>query len=381
MAIPRPVRTCFISPLGYGLYDRASRQPFGGAEVQFHLLSGELARDPGFEVSVLTTVADAPGSEPLGRLRLVKRKAGGRVAQARWKGYAAALLEMGRLLKSIDADVYLHAAAGAEVGAYALICRLLRRRFVYVVVSSADLDDPYGNVVGPLKWLYPLGLRLADAIVCQTEEHRAALKTRSGRQSVLIRPGHVSESSASGTGTGILWVGRAHPLKQPGMFVDLAERLPEERCVIVIMQDRLHPDVMRNVRARAAGLRNLTLHEDVPLHDVGRFFEDAKLFVNTSTYEGFPNTFVQAAFQAVPILSWTVDPDGVLAGHGIGACAGGSFERLVTQAEQLCADEPRRADLGRRASEYAQEYHGLERSVRELKAMLQSLAAGRAGFR
>jgi len=388
-AIPRPVRTCFISPLGYGLYNRASRYPFGGAEVQFYLLSGELARDPAYEVTVLTTVKDAPGTEQHGRLTLIKRTAGGRLsggaagrlsAPARWKGYAGAFLEMRRLLKSIDADLYLHAGAGVEVGAYALICRLLRKPFVYVVVSSADLDEPYGKVGGPLKRLYPMGLRLADMIVCQTEEHQVALKARYGRTSALIRPGHViavrmPEDPASAGKTGILWVGRGHPLKQPEMFLDLAERLPKERFVMVIMQDPLHPGVMRQVRARAAGLRNLTLQEDVPWSDVGRFFEEAKLFVNTSTYEGFPNTFVQAAMQAAPILSWKVDPDGVLARHGIGACAGGSFERLVAQAGQFCAEEPRRAGMGRRAREYALEFHDLQRSVAELKAMVQSLTA------
>ncbi len=390
MAVPLPARICFISPLGYGLYNQTSRYPFGGAEVQFYLLSRELTRDPAYEISVLTTVTDAPGTEQHGRLTLIKRMAGGRLsagraagwlsAPARWTGYAAAFMEMYRLLKSIDADLYVHAGAGVEVGAYAVICRLLRRRFVYVVVSSADLDDPHGNVGGPLKGLYPLGLRVADAIICQTKEHQAALNARYGRESALIRPGHdipghMPEVPAPGGRTGIVWVGRGHPLKQPELFVDLAERLPKERCVMVIMQDSLHPGVMRNVRARAAGLRNLTLHEDVPLNDVGRFFEEAKLFVNTSTYEGFPNTFVQAAMQAVPILSWSVDPDGVLARHGIGVCAGESFERLVAQAEQLCAEEPRRADMGRRARAYAREYHDLQRSVGELKSLVQSLTA------
>ncbi len=391
MAASPPVRICFISPLGYGLYNQASQYPFGGAEVQFYLLSRELARDPAYEVSVLTTVADAPGTEQHGHLTLIKRTAGGRLSTgraagwlavpARWKGYAAAFMEMYRLLKSIDADLYIHAGAGVEVGAYALICRLLRRRFMYVVVSSADLDDPYGKVGGPLKWLYPTGLRLADRIVCQTEEHQAALNVRYGRESALIRPGHeipghMPEISAPGGKTGVLWVGRGHPLKQPELFLDLAERLPKERCVMVIMQDPLHPGVMQNIRARASGLGNLTLHRDVPWSDVGRFFEEAKLFVNTSTYEGFPNTFVQAAMQAAPILSWAVDPDGVLARHGIGSCAGGSFERLVAQAEQLCAEESRRADMGRRARDYAREYHDLHRSVGELKAMAQLLRAG-----
>ncbi len=388
----RPTRVCFISPLGYGLYSQASRYPFGGAEVQFYLLSRELACDPAYAVSVLTTVADAPGTEQHGRLTLIKRTAGGRLstgwaavwlsAPARWKGYAAAFMEMYRLLKSIDADLYIHAGAGVEVGAYALICRLLRSRFMYVVVSSADLDDPYGKVGGPLKWLYPLGLRLADMIVCQTEEHQAALNVRYGRESALIRTGHdipvrVPDASASGGKNGVLWVGRGHPLKQPELFLDLAERLPKERCTMLIMKDERHADLWQGVLSRAATLKNVTVREAVlPWDEVDRLFTDAKLFVNTSTYEGFPNTFVQAAMRATPILSWAVDPDCVLARHRIGFCADRSFERLAEEAERLCASEPQRAEMGRRGWEYAKDHHDLHRSVGELKAMAQSLMAG-----
>jgi hypothetical protein len=82
---------------------------------------------------------------------------------------------------------------------------------------------------------------------------------------------------------------------------------------------------------------------------------------------------VQAALQAAPILSWKVDPDGVLTKHGIGACAGRSFERLAAEAERLCASEPQRAEMGRRGWEYAKDHHDLHRSVAELKALVQSL--------
>lgn len=392
----RPIKVCFISPLGYGLYNPASQSPFGGAEVQFFLLAHELAQDPAFEVAVLTTVPDSPGTEPQGRLTLVKRQgqgrrsvganAAGRDRLRAWRGYGAAFGEMWSLFRELDADVYLHAGAGVEVGAYALIGRLLRRRFVYVLVSSADLSDPYGKVEGPLKRLFPLGMRLADAVVCQTQEHLAALKARYHREGVLIRTGHPlpSRPPAAGAQDGkstILWAGRAHPLKQPGMFLDLIARLPQERGVMVIMRDDCHPTLLEDVRAQAAGLRNLTLHEDVPWRDIGRFFEEAKLFVNTSTYEGFPNTFVQAAMQATPILSWTVDPDGVLARHRIGLCAGGSFEKLVALAGQLCAAEATRDAWGRRALAYAREHHDLHRSAAALKALMKSLAPQARGGR
>jgi glycosyltransferase involved in cell wall biosynthesis len=369
-----PVKVCFISPLGYGLYRPDGGYAFGGAEVQFHLLATRLAADPAFEVVVLTTVRDAPGVERHGPVTVVKRHGRDRLARGSLRGYASAFLEMRRALREIDADVYLHAMAGVEVGAYAVICRLLRRRFAYVVVSSADLCEPNGLVRGPLAWLYPLGLRMADAIVCQTGEHLAMLQDRYGRRGALIRAGHPLVQPAAQDRTAVLWVGRGHPLKQPEMFLALAERLPQERCVLVIMRDEAHDELLRSVRERAAGLPNVTMHENVPLRDVGRFFEQAKLFVNTSTYEGFPNTFVQAALQGVPILSWRVDPDSVLTRHGIGVCAGGSFDRLVASAQQVCASKDLCGEIGRRAAAYAREHHDLEGSVAELKALVRALA-------
>jgi len=372
-ALSRPLRVCFISPLGYGLYNRSSGYPFGGAEVQFYLLANELARDPAYRVTVLVTVREEPGMESRGALTIVKRKGKGRLALGGILSAVSAFCDMLGQLRAIDADVYLHAGAGGEVGAYALICRLLRRRFVYVVASSADLSDANGHVRGPWRGLFPLGCRLAHAVVCRTDEQMRRFRTRYRCEGVLIRTGHpVPPPPATGAKSTVLWVGRMHPLKQPEMFLDLAGRLPNERFVMVFTHDEVHEDLCRSIRSRAAALPNVAVHEDVAWQDVGRFFEEAKLFVNTSTYEGFPNTFVQAAMQATPILSWTVDPDGALTRHRIGYCAGGSFERLAEETERICASKPHRADMGSRARDYARQYHDLQQSVRELKALVQS---------
>lgn len=371
-----PVRVCFISPLGYGLYNEASGYPFGGAEVQFYLLANELARDPGYHVTVLVTVRDRPGIERCGPLTVVKRQGRDRLSRGGLSAAASAFRDLYRHLRDIGADLYLHAGAGVEVGAYALICRLLRRRFVYVVASSADLSEKDGAPRGPWWSLFPLGIRLAHTVVCRTDEQLRRLKLRYGREGVLIRTGHPVPSAPAFAPNGksiILWVGRMHPLKQPELFLDLAERLPKERFVMVVMGDKSQDRWRRSLLSRAAALPNVTVHENVPWRDIGRWFEEAKLFVNTSRYEGFPNTFVQAALHATPILSWAVDPDGVLTRHRIGYCAGRSFERLAEEAERLCASDPQRAAMGRRARDYARQYHDLERSVRELKALVRTL--------
>lgn len=380
----RPIRVCLISPLGYGLYNPESGYPFGGAEVQFFLLARELSADPILEVLVLTTVAERPGAERYGSLTLVKRRGRKRLAVPAGRGwlarlraarrYGAAFFEMRRLMRTIDADVYLHAGSGVEVGAYALICRLLRRRFVWVVASSEDLARPGGLVTGPLQRLFPTGVILADAVVCRTKEQQRLLRTRYRRDGVLIRTGHPVAPQAPDRKSTVLWVGRIHPIKQPELFLALAERLPQEPCVMVAMRNEAHEGLWNVVRDRAAALPNLTVHEDVPWHEVGRLFEDAKLLVNTSTYEGFPNTFVQAALHGTPILSWGVDPDGVLSRQEIGRCAGRSFDVLVEEATRLCRSVSLREELGARARRYASAHHDLNLTVDRFKRLVKSLA-------
>ncbi len=377
------MKVCFISPLGYGLYAQDGGYPFGGAELQFYLLSGELAEDSNFRVTVLTTVNGSPTTERRGAITLIARRGRARLtvpSHLTWlawclavSNYGVAFLKMWNLLRHIDADVYLHAGAGVEVGAYAMICRLLRRRFVYVVASSADVEGSYDKVRGPLRRLYPMGVRLADAVVCRTREQQSWLRARYRRAGVLIRTAHPARAAPSRDKSTVLWVGRAHPLKQPLMFLDLAHRLPSEPFVMIIMDDPHHNGLLKAIRDRAATLANLTLHENVGRDRIADFFERAKLFVNTSTYEGFPNTFVEAAMHGAPILSWTVNPDGVLGRHRIGLCAGGSFDQLAASAGELCASEVRREELGSRAAAYALEHHNLTRCAGELKALLNSL--------
>lgn len=378
------LRVGFISPLGYGLYRPESRLPFGGAEVQFYLLAREMAKDDRRRVSVLTTVAQAPGSEEQGPVTVVRRQGLRRLESSlgpfrRGRGYVEAFRDMYRQLRAMGADVYLHSGSGVEVGAYAVICRLLRKRFVYVVASSADLDEPYGKVRGPLRWLYPVGLRLADAIVCRTEEQRARLRERYGRSAALIRTGHpVPEPGSDPSGTGsILWVGRAHPLKQPDLFLDLAERLPYERFVMVAMPDSAHPGLSEALSRRAAALPQVTFQEGAAWEQSDRFFSQAKLFVNTSTYEGFPNTFVQAAMHRVSILSWRVNPDSVLTVHRIGACADGSFERLVEETGRFAGNDDLRRETGDRARRYAETHHDLAQAAEAFDALLRRVAGRR----
>ena len=383
----RPLKVCFISPLGYGLHHPEVKVPFGGAEVQSYLSARALARVPGFDVSVLTTVGEQPFTEVIEGLTLIARRTKGRLTEEsrgaissgsftvrRYTRYMAALWEMWAQFRDIDADVYIHAGAGVEVGAYALICRLLRRHFIYVIASSIDLALPYGSVSGPLKWLYPFGVRHAQAVICRTEDQQAALHNGYRRRGIVIRTAHPIPPESSANRRSVLWAGRIHPLKQPRLFLDLAERCPEQAHVMVGMRDSAQGELWESICGRARGLPNLSFEPNLPLHRMDDLFATARVFVNTSAYEGFPNTFVQATLHGVPIVSWVVNPDRVLTDQRVGFCADGSFDHLVSSVRRLSLDERLYEDYARRARTYGVEYHSLERSVSQLKELLVSLA-------
>jgi glycosyltransferase involved in cell wall biosynthesis len=71
------------------------------------------------------------------------------------------------------------------------------------------------------------------------------------------------------------------------------------------------------MRARAATLGNLKFHGQVPYQEIGDFFDRARLFVNTSDVEGFPNTYLQAWARGIPVVGF-FDPDGTIAREGLG---------------------------------------------------------------
>jgi glycosyltransferase involved in cell wall biosynthesis len=108
----------------------------------------------------------------------------------------------------------------------------------------------------------------------------------------------------------VLWVGTVHDYKRPHWFLDVAERLPQRRFVMIggpsVGGERLKPGYFEAVRSRAARLPNVEFTGFLPLEEVERWFDRARLLVLTSVYEGMPNVFLQAWARGVPTVA-TVD--------------------------------------------------------------------------
>jgi hypothetical protein len=111
-----------------------------------------------------------------------------------------------------------------------------------------------------------------------------------------------------------------------------------------------HEALYTQIEAAAQALPNLRFLGPVPYHDVNAHYERARVFVNTSDSEGFPNSYLQAWRRGTPSVAF-FDPDAVIARHGLGAAVAGldamvaEVRRLATQRDDWLAAHRRCIDF------------------------------------
>jgi glycosyltransferase involved in cell wall biosynthesis len=82
--------------------------------------------------------------------------------------------------------------------------------------------------------------------------------------------------------------------------------------------------------------------------------------VCTSDYEGFPNIFLEAWSEGLPIVS-TFDPDGLIAERGLGAVADPHVDSLAARLAKLLESAERWRAASAAARRYYLENHTVDR--------------------
>ncbi|HLY48996.1 MAG TPA: glycosyltransferase family 4 protein [Solirubrobacteraceae bacterium] len=356
-----PTRDVAIyAPQGSALYVEDS-PAVGGAERQMALVARGLAQAGLRVCHVLSPIPGLPASFDGVELitehpRAPRRLPGsmiGRVTEA---------------LAKADARVYIQRSAGLATLLVGGFARLHGRAFIYSASSAFDLT--HAGPLDPLEGIgFRIGLPLAHAVVVQTYDQLATAQRRRGLvqiPSICEPPGPISR----GERDIFLWVGRPARYKNPGVFVELARAVPEARFVMVGLQtSALSTDGMKNPPA------NLDVRPPLAQLHLAKLYTRAIAVVNTSDFEGFPNTFLEGWAHGALALSLNVDPDGVLRKHRLGICAAGSLETLAGLARELWRDRHEDQTLRRQAVRYVADHHAAEAVANRWCALIQRFLA------
>jgi glycosyltransferase involved in cell wall biosynthesis len=342
------MHVCFVAPLAWPVLSRDPRiAVVGGAEVQQSILARLLAAH-GHRVSMITLdygQADPSRIDGVTVHKAFAPRAGLPVVRF----LHPRLTAMWSALRRADADVYYVRSTSMWLWLVTEFCRRHGKRSVYAGASDRDFDPDTGGQVRYARdrWLFRRGLAAADAIVAQNEAQRASCLANHGREAVVIPSCYPLEGKdASQTADLVLWVGMLHENKRPELFVELARRLPQRRFVLIGGPRPGAQAYYERIRAQAAAVPNLEMTGFLPLPEVEPWFDRARVLVNTSTYEGMPNTFLQAWARGVPTVA-TVDVGAPV--HRVAP----RIEDLVREVENAFAD----ASLGARCREHFARNH------------------------
>jgi glycosyltransferase involved in cell wall biosynthesis len=219
----------------------------------------------------------------------------------------------------------------------ALFCRRFRKRFVFRAASDADCDRSRLLVrFARDRWLYAYGLRRAHAILVQSASQAQTLARSYGLASRAAGMLVDKPSPVAARDIDVLWVGNIRRVKRPDRILELAGRLPEARIHLVGGPLPGEEALFREVRQRAAARANVSFHGRLSYWDANDLYGRARVLVNTSEVEGFPNSYLQAWIRGVPVVT-LIDPDRVIEREGLGAAAT-SPAQIPDAVRQLLGD-------------------------------------------
>ncbi len=358
-------RICFVSLTSYPLLSGKRMAYVGGAEVDQVLLARELVKH-GFDVSFITySEGRQGGMENAGDIEVIKAFQRDNTPKSNLLSRSLRFLSiscyMWRAMQKAAADNYFSEGVSAVV---ALFCYLKRRRFVYCIPSDRDVVK--GNIISH-RFIDELSKRLvaklASAIVTQNEHQAKMLRQNFNRECVVIPPayplsaGDPKEKKA--TPPIVLSVANIRPVKQPEIFLQLAEAIPEARFQMIGGRSVEAPTLYDRIRDSAAKIANLEFLGFIPFHEVDQYFEQASIFVNTSSIEGFPTTFVEAWAAYMPVVSLNIDPSEVIHYNKLGFHSK-TFQKMVDDTKLLLKDEKLRTEMGQNVRMYMEREHDIK---------------------
>ncbi|HEY2628606.1 MAG TPA: glycosyltransferase family 4 protein [Usitatibacter sp.] len=303
----RKPHICFLAPTTWPVLSGSiDVKVVGGAEVQQSLIAPALARR-GYRVSMVSLDYGQPDrSEVAGVTIHNMHRPDEGIPGLRF--LHPRLTSLWRVLKQVDADVYYQRTAAAYTGFLAHFCRRHGRKSIYAGASDVDFLPGQEDIrFARDKRIFEWGVRRVDRVITQNTVQKSQLFEHYGLEGPVIPSCYMAPQGARADRGGyVLWTASVRASKRAELALEIARQLPGYRFVIVGGPDRDRKSLQyyASLSNEAKALPNVEMKGFVPFAEAERLFDGARVVLNTSLYEGFPNTFLQAWARAIPNVAF-----------------------------------------------------------------------------
>jgi len=273
-----------------------------------------------------------------------------------------------KTLNELKPDVIYHQVGCAYTGIAAYYCQKNNCNMVWHIASDIDVQKWNKKITRNIVFRYiekkmlEYGIRRAKYIVGQTDYQGEQLEKNYGRTlSALVLnfhpfPKEIIDKSGPVT---VVWIANFKRLKQPQVFVKLARSfldIPDVQFKMIGSPPQ-EEDWRKDIMSEIDELNNLEYLGKLSQDEVNEQLAKSHILVNTSEYEGFSNTFIQAWMREVPVVGFNVNPDGVFDNNKLGCFSNGVYDTLVQQIKLLISDTSYREEIAARVKAFSFEHY------------------------
>lgn len=360
------MKICLISPKSYPVLNPNIKSIFGGAEIQIINISKELSTNKNIDVHLLVADYKQNKIETWNSLTVWK-------SIKFDKNIVYNIYIFLKIFLKIDADVYIQRTLTPYSWLIALLCKFLNKKFIYMVAHDSESDLTHKMLKKKIgRAMAKITFKYSSEIIVQNEYQNINIKKYFSVNPITIKSGYpLPNKIIKVKKNNILWVARSKEWKRPEIFISLAKKLPKYDFVMICPSATGSNSYFATIKNDAKKISNLKFIDFVPFNKIQNFFNSANIFINTSTNEGFANTFIQSAIAGTPIISLSVNPNNFITKNDCGFYCDKNTKLLTKYVELLMSDEQLHYKKSKNIFNYAKQNHDIKINVYKFLKILK----------
>ena len=286
----------------------------------------------------------------------------------------------------LNCDYYFVRHHNFILGVCRAVCNITNKKLIWSTMHdrscglNPELNVRNGAMLRKFRWkldnlLFNYGVKKSDLIIVQNQLQAQIVKRVHNKNSIIIYNSHpVPGILKSGeVKNRILFIAAMKEFKQPELFCQIASSFLTSEYEFEVIGENYQDIDKANSLIELMDQSRCSYLGFMPPDQVNEILRTSKILVNTSSSEGFPNTFVQAWINGIPVISLNVDPDDIIKKNKLGFCCNGDIGLMIEKIQYLMNDESQRNQISKNCKRFAADHLNLKVNVHKLSKILYRL--------
>lgn len=273
-----------------------------------------------------------------------------------------------KFLNEIKPDVIYTRLGSSWIYFAAEYARKNNVKHIHALASDLDVSRNIFKKIYPFftpieNYYINRGLKKVTSVITQNGYQQQQLLNRFGKCGIRVNQmtesidaTHIVKDDDVLT---IVWIANLKEIKQPELFVELAQKLePYLDKIRMIMCGRFAPSY-EVLLSKIESIGYLEYRGELKQEEVFALLEESDILVNTSIVEGFSNTFVQAWMRKNIVFSLNSNPDDILTNYNVGYLLP-SVDLMKDKIVEILADRENLHSMQNEAYSYVMQNHSIE---------------------